>query len=172
MATKKEPSGEVQFTAPSRAAVIPRNPYTKHQAKPVDFGLSRTKQAFTKECDINLIISRYQQTGQIHHLNTRLAQFADVENIDFQEAQNTVIKANEMFAELPAKIRAKFHHNPGEFLEFALNPDNVPEMAAIGLIDPADIDVLRGVENAPTGKIEPPVETPLPAAALSSSSGG
>lgn len=171
MTKKSSAPDEVRLVAPKTGATTPRNPYTKYAPSRVtDFGESRTKQSFTDECDINNILSRYVQTGQIHHINERLAQFADVENIDFHQAQNLVVKANEMFAEIPAGIRQKFGHDPARFLEFALNPDNAPQMAAIGLIDPVDIPVVQGVKNAPTAHISSPEGAASPTQPVSASS--
>lgn len=141
---KSSPEAEGRFTAPmTRAPIIPRNPYTPYEQKVIpDFGVSLTKQAFTDECDINKILARYKTTGQITHFASRLGEFADVENIDFQTAMNRVKNAEDLFESLPAKIRAEFDQNPGKFLEFALNPASAPELAAMGLITPDDISVL------------------------------
>lgn len=168
---KKRLVREVQLVAPiERESIIPRNPYSKYEAPLVDFGPSLTKQSFTDECDINHIMSRYEKTGTIEHLNTRLAQFADVDNIDFQQAQNTVIQANELFAQLPAKIREQFDQNPGAFLEFALNPASAPELVAMGLLDPTDLHVFSQGQDAPTAHISVPDASSPPSTTLSDSS--
>lgn len=168
---KKEPEQSVREAREDRVSIVPRNPYSKYVPKyTVVFGPSRTKQAFRDECDINKILSRYAQTGQIDHLNNRLAQFVDAPDIDFQSAQNLVVNANQMFEKIPAKIRAKFSHDPGKFLEFALNPANAPQLASMGLIDPVDLPVFTGIENAPQAHIGSPEGTAPPATPVSGSS--
>lgn len=164
MTPKKQPGDEVRLAAPlARASITPRNPYSPYTpSRSLDYGPTLTKQAFADECDINLIVKRYAQTGQITHLANRLGEFADVENIDFQTAQNLIVKANELFAQIPAKIRAEFGHNSGEFLKFALNPASAPELAAMGLIDEGDTYILQGLKDRPQAKIEPLGGTPSP----------
>lgn len=97
---------------------------------------SRTKQSFVEECDINNILKQYQKTGQIRHITAQAekGQYVDLpEPIDFQESLNTVMRAEEAFATLPAKLRNRFGNDPSEFLEFMGDPANQDEIIKLGL---------------------------------------
>lgn len=99
-------------------------------------GPSMTKQEFKDECDINTIMAKYMQTGIIDFVNKHQAQYADVAAIDFQTALDQVNQAQNMFDDLPSKIRERFQNNPGAFIDFMSNPDNGPEMVSLGLATP------------------------------------
>lgn len=97
---------------------------------------SLTQQQFIEECDINTIVERFHLTGEVPQL-TELPSFGNFTGIfDFQSAQNAIRQANEQFMELPAKLRARFHNDPQEFLEFCSDADNRPEAVKLGLVAP------------------------------------
>jgi len=52
---------------------------------------------------------------------------------DFQSAMNVVRQADENFMRMDAKVRARFHNSPQEFLEFFANSDNMDEAVRLGL---------------------------------------
>ncbi len=97
-------------------------------------GQGRTKQSHKKECDINNIMARFQKTGTVDFVNTQKPQFGDATGIEFQTAMETVAKAEEMFAELPSKIRERFNNNAQELLVFLENEENRTEAAFLGLL--------------------------------------
>ena len=68
---------------------------------------SLTKQSFTKECDINTILAKYQKTGAIDHVNKHEAQYGFATSDTFTESMQIVAKGNTMFEELPSSIRTK-----------------------------------------------------------------
>ena len=111
---------------------------------PVDPGIdcsvepSQAKQSFRDECDINNIMARYTVTGLLgDDLNDRQGQFADVaSSVDYHTAQNIVLQAQEVFNELPSKVRARFR-DPGEFLAFIEDPSNREEAIELGLVSKA-----------------------------------
>lgn len=100
---------------------------------------SMTRQEFLADADINNILNRYQETGFLvdpSRPSSRKPMFGDFSNVqDYQSALDALIVAEDNFMKLPAKVRDRFHNNPGEFLEFADNPDNVDEMVKMGLIE-------------------------------------
>lgn len=133
-----------------------RTPYNYDMAKASDeTGLfcddpSLTQQQFADESDINNIVDRFMKTG---HLPTpaSMPQFADYEGIfDFQSAMNVVRQADENFMRMPAKVRARFHNSPQEFLEFFANPDNADEAVRLGLAVPP-----AKPKDVPTSTVEP-----------------
>jgi len=95
-----------------------------------------TKQEFADECDINILMSRYQSFGQIPNLNEREPQYLDATGFDYQEHMQFIAGANTMFAELPSRIRNRFDNDPAKFLDFTSNPNNRSEMAEMGLLKP------------------------------------
>lgn len=98
---------------------------------------SLTQQHFKDHCDINSIIARYDKTGLIEHVNRARAFYGDFTEVnEYQDAINLVQKGKESFMELPAEIRSRFNHDPGQFLEFVSNPKNIDEMVRLGLANP------------------------------------
>lgn len=98
-----------------------------------DHNQDMTKQSFKDECDINLIMKKFQRTGIITHYAKHGPQYGDIPAIEYQEALNTIIAAENAFAELPAAIRKKFNNNPEEFLEFIQDDSNLDEARKLGL---------------------------------------
>lgn len=113
----------------------------------------RAKQSMRDECDINRIMAKYQKTGVIAHVNKHSGVYADVQPIEYQEAMNTLIAADRMFAELPATARKRFHNDPVEFLTFVQDPQNIEEMRKLGLAKPGKpaAPATAGAEGAQPG---------------------
>lgn len=95
----------------------------------------KTQQSFYKDANVNEIMKKFQNTGKLM-LGNREATYGHVPATTFHEAMNIVVEAEQMFAGLPSKLRKRFHHDPAEYMEFALNPDNRDEMAQLGLLNP------------------------------------
>ncbi len=93
----------------------------------------RTKQSFTQECDINNIMAKYQKTGALAHVNKHQAQYGFATSEDFSQAMRTVTLAQQMFDDLPSSIRNKFNNNPGAFLDFVQDDENIDEARTLGL---------------------------------------
>lgn len=99
------------------------------------------KQSFLEEVDINTIVRRFNLTGQLPE-NVRMPQYQDFEGIfDFHSAMNAISQADEAFSAMPANVRARFHNDPGEFVDFCLDPENRAEAVKLGLVErPAPIE--------------------------------
>lgn len=112
-------------------------------------GHSMAKQSFKDECDINNILKRYEQTGILPEIRQALeGQYGDFSQVaDYQNALNSVLLAEEMFAALPAKVRDKFQNNPQGFVEFCMNPKNKDELIALGL---ANVQEAKPVASTPS----------------------
>lgn len=101
---------------------------------------SLTKQAHKDECDINKIVANYDRTGLISHVSASTARYGDFTEVnEYQESLNTVLRAQRDFDALPADVRKRFGNNPGEFFEFATNPDNHDQMVEMGLAEARSI---------------------------------
>lgn len=106
-------------------------------------GGGRTKQAHKDECDINLIVKQFHKTGVVNHAAKYEGNYGEFTAIDYHEAMNAVVAAEQMFMSLPAKIRARFQNDPGGFIDWATDPSNAEEMRTMGLMKPART-VVRG----------------------------
>lgn len=117
-----------------------------------DFGEpepSRTEQCHKKACDIHHIIKQYDRNGLVTHVNTMKAEYGDYTQVnEYQEALNMVMNAQEQFMELPSKIRKMFGNDPGEFLEFATNPENQQRLVELGLAN--GVEVIQDTVEAST----------------------
>ena len=97
---------------------------------------SLTQQQFRDESDINTIVDRFMKTGHLPD-PVSMPQYVDYEGVfDFQSAMNVVRQADENFMRMDAKVRARFHNSPQEFLEFFANPANSDEAVRLGLAVP------------------------------------
>lgn len=144
-----------------------RKPYDP--VKPVRFkttGPSLAEQSARDECDINKLLAKYGMAAIQAHAEQYKGQYGDVSGlVSFQEAQNIIAQANQMFASLPSEIRKRFGNDPQEFLNFAEDPANDNQMVAMGLKEaPVAPQTEPGVDNPvpqpepSTGDVEPPAE--------------
>ena len=67
---------------------------------------------------------------QTKHANP---QYADVSDVDFTSMQNQLATAKTLFEELPQLVKDRFNNEMHTFLNFAENPDNLPELVDMGL---------------------------------------
>lgn len=95
-----------------------------------------TEQSHRNKCSIETIIRQYDKTGLITHVNNAIGNYGDYTEVnEYQESLNLVMEAEDAFKELPSNIRKKFNFDPGEFFEFATNPENKEELIDLGLAD-------------------------------------
>lgn len=120
-------------------SIFLRTPYNYDMSQASDeSGLSckepsLTQQQFAAEADINTIVDRFLKTGHVP-TPVSMPQYIDYEGIfDFQSAMNVVRQADENFMRMDAKVRARFHNSPQEFLEFFADPANADEAVRLGL---------------------------------------
>lgn len=125
----------------------------------ISTGKGMTKQSHKKECDVNLLMARYQKSGVVTHRNNWEPQYDDATGVDFQVAMNLVISSREMFQELPSQVRKEFDNDPAKFMDFVNNPENGEKMVEMGLANPKPepeppIEVV--VKNQPPAPSETP----------------
>jgi phage internal scaffolding protein len=114
---------------------------------------SLAQQNSKDECDINVIMERFGR-GMALPENFRPPQYGDFEGIaDYQGAMNAVVQARESFDQMPAQLRARFHNDPTELIDFLADGENRPEAVKLGLVPPPPQDIV------PT----PPAPVPDPA---------
>lgn len=122
----------------SSGPAVARKPLYRHPRVPnlaITFTEpTRTKQSFKDECDINLIIKKYKQTGQITHLANSQGEYGFATSQTFDQAMRIVADAQSQFEELPATVRAHFDNNPAAFLDAAQDESRRSEFVDLGLI--------------------------------------
>lgn len=125
----------------------------KHKRVQLKFNQpSLTKQEYKQETDINFIINRFKQTGELPPV-TRPPLYADVSNIpDFHAMHEKVRLAQESFNALPADLRAKFHNDPHEMLEWAKDPKNYENAVNTGILQKPEEKI--GQNSPKNDKIE------------------
>ena len=115
--------------------------------------VSRAKQSFRKEADINCIMSKYAKSGLLTDpmcVSTRMPQFGDFSAVyDFQSMQNRVIEVRNYFESLPADVRKRFDNDPQKLMEFMADDKNKDEALRLGLLshDLSKIKYFRKDEN-------------------------
>lgn len=126
--------------------------YVEHH--PVDQnagGPSLTRQEFADDCDINVILAQYERTGVINHYSSTTPEYLDLTEFpdDLQGSLLLMKEAEKAFMRLPAIVRKEFDNDAVQFVEFAHDPHNLPQMREWGLAEPAK-------------PVQPPAPPPLP----------
>lgn len=132
-----------------------RNAYTRGKDKPtIDTGDTLTEQSHKAETDMNYILREYSRTGFIKHSKENQGRYDDVTVTDFTEALILVTNSQRMFNELPAPVRSRFQNDPGKFLEFVQDKNNLQEMHKLGILKGNDgIDIKGTQTNVPTPEL-------------------
>lgn len=121
---------------------------------------SLTKQEFEQQTNINNILKNYKFTGTITMINRKSPLYGDFTSVsDFKTALDRVNEAQQDFLTLPAKVRARFNHNPAELIAFLADKENEKEALELGLIEKKGDTPLRqgltGLESKDSGLKEP-----------------
>ena len=104
---------------------------------------SLTRQEFSDDCDINVLMAKYEATGILPTNNAGEPRYLHVSDVpDLMEAHRILQDATQSFMLLPATVRRDFDNDPIKFINFAENP--------------ANIDKLREWKLAPPAPVEPP----------------
>lgn len=117
--------------------------YDNFELDSIDTGLecldpTLAQQQFKEESDINTIVDRFGLTGEMPQV-LNFPQYGDFTGIfDYQTAMNVVVQGREEFMKLPAKLRARFHNDPAEMLDFLADDDNKDEAIKLGLVKAPD----------------------------------
>lgn len=113
------------------------------------------------EADINNILAKYARGQLVSYVNRNQPRYDDVPPIDFQRAMETVAQANQMYEELPAKIRQRFKDS-SEFLAFVYDDKNKEVMYEMGLANRPVSPPATSVDPVP---VSPPATSVDPAPA-------
>ena len=95
-----------------------------------EFKDGRTKQAFKDQCDINKMLAKAQQNGSVSHLlKYPEAVYGEFDGeFDLLTAQSKIMRANQIFDDLPSEVRNEFGNDPLKFVAFAGNPENTGKL--------------------------------------------
>lgn len=94
-----------------------------------------TDQSFKKMCDINLIMKKYVEKGELPNFKTKTPRYVDNTQIPtLLEAHEIVQKAKEMFYELPSQVRKAMDNNPANLEIFISDPENEKLLTKHGLL--------------------------------------
>ncbi len=123
-----------------------RNAYERSSKPGITFEKpSLTQQHFKDECDINLIIKRYTRSDIALMAAMSNMQYGDYSTpVDFHEAMNIVLRAQEQFEALPSSIRDKFDNDPAKMLDFVSKKENIEESVKLGLLNREAMEVIKG----------------------------
>lgn len=129
---KSKPKYEQTSLIPERE-VYTRNNLPPRIKTPVGIA-SKTKQSFKDDCNINVIMDKYRNTGTVpvHNKEPKYGNFTN--GGDFSQRMLQIKQANEDFMELPARMRAQFENDPAILLDFLDDPDNRLEAQELGLL--------------------------------------
>lgn len=131
--------------------------YVQHMNVEADIGgPSMTRQEYADECDINVLMRKYEATGVLPPLNGAEPQYLDVSNVpDLARAMEIIDVATSAFMALPASVRREFDNDPVKFVAFAENADNIDKMRDWGLAPPK-------AAPEPSPVVAPAPATPAP----------
>lgn len=98
---------------------------------------SKTQQSFRDQVDVNNIMKKYEQTGEIYHKARQQGVYADLTKIrSYEESLLQIKQAESAFASIPAHIRARFQNDPAQLLKFLQDKNNYDEGVQLGLLNP------------------------------------
>lgn len=96
--------------------------------------VSRAKQEFRDECDVNVVVRNYAQTGMWSHLARRNPVYGDFSQAEDLRSAIALVEASRAdFQALPAAVRRAVENDPAKFLEAMADPEQVVELARLGL---------------------------------------
>lgn len=124
--------------------------------------VSKTKQSFAKDADINTIMDRYRRTGFLIDPTvprSRRPFYGDFTSMpDFHENESRIAQVRAEFMRLPSDVRAMFDNDPAKVLDFISKPENDVKAVELGLKrDPAsEKQGQAGAEGNPQGSVAAP----------------
>lgn len=116
-------------------------PYDQHERVQLDASFDgRTRQEFADECDINILMARYEKSGVLTHYSRTEGAYFDASDVpDLANALAIVAHAEEAFMRLPAAARREFDNDAVKFVDYAQDPANLPRMREWGLAPPEEV---------------------------------
>lgn len=140
--------------------VVIKLPYRAYPRVQLCFTLpSMTKPYFQEDADINVIMKKYpdiNNIGDIPYVNNASASYGDFSDaVEYREALDRVLEAQENFEFLPAKVRDRFSNDVAEFLDFVHDPKNFDEMVSMGIAKKKPEETSQNASEVPSGGTAP-----------------
>ncbi len=113
-----------------------RSQFTPRVRTSIDFEGEKivTQQHFKEEVDVNNIIAKFAQTGELP-VAREAQQYGYAPSQTFTEAMFIITEAKEEFAKLPSAARAAFGNDPAKYLDAATDAEQRPLFEELGLLD-------------------------------------
>lgn len=119
--------------------------------------VSRCKQSFKSDCDVNRIVARARKTGYLIDpsiVANRQAVFMDCSNVDYMDMLNRVNVAQRAFDALPSDVRSKFDNDVAKLLDFVADPANEDAAIALDLLPKKVVVPVKEPAQEPVGQGE------------------
>lgn len=119
-------------------------------------GVSRTKQQFAEDADINNIVKKYIASGyDHHHIKKKQSFFADfAADVSLDSAYKAIQVAEEEFIQLPAAVRDEFGNDPELFFKAVSTEEGIKKHSDLfiksGIMTKADKDELSPSAEPPS----------------------
>lgn len=99
-----------------------------------------TQQHFRDECDLNKIVQRALQTGDMTIFTTQQrGEFYDASVVsDYADAMAMIDDVNDDFSSLPSAVRAQFGNDVSKYVEWMSDPANWEKAVELGLLETAE----------------------------------
>lgn len=145
---------------PLRSVYVEHGPHASDvDCQSANDGMCR--QEFANECDINVLMARYEKDGVVNHFARGEPKYMDVSNVPpYDVAIQQVRDAEEAFMKLNARVRSRFDNDPGQFMDFCADPKNLEQLREWGLAPPAPKQDMTIAELAEALKPVSPEEQP------------
>lgn len=115
------------------------------------------QQQWQASCNVNNIMKKYKKTGTVTHVrNATAGVYQDLTKMpSYEEAVQTVTRAEQAFQEVPALVRKRFDNNPQKMIDFLNDPKNQDEAIKLGLaklkpVDPVVVEIKKLNETLKT----------------------
>ncbi len=129
--------------------------------------VSRTKQSFTEDADINNVLRKYMKTGVLSTglVSQRHGAFADVSSgDDYRDILDKVRLADQAFEGLDSEVRSRFDNDVSKLLDFLTDPANCEEAVKLGLLPSDSVTspvAVEGEEERPAVPAATPATPPV-----------
>ena len=130
------------------------------------------------ECDINLIISKFQKDGILpSSVRSEPGRYIDLTMFpDFNAASRAIAGVKSAFANLPPDVRERFNNAQDKFVEFVQDPRNARELVTMGLAVPRKATGAKSPVAAPgdggAGAVAPAATSTVKADGVAGEPGG
>lgn len=173
--TEAQAAVEAAAKAYAKSAPLFKTPWN-HDRDAVSLASSTTfpevgkaQQHQKDEADINTIVNRFLKTGQLPNIPNPPT-YADLADIEFQDAMDQVNLAQRSFDALPANVRNAFQGDPARFLAYVdhcletgdLKPLQELKLADIKVDEPAFEERLAAALKKAIQPSTPPGGSPAP----------